>query len=186
MKKMAALLLLTALLVGCLSGCFLRTVEQGQTQDIQIVTVPAAQSETAPDAGDRLSFTTTDLEGNTVTAGDYADAKVIMVNFWEPWCGPCVGELPDLAALYENYKDRGLVILGVFNDQEADAVQLVADNGITYPILHYTEDLAAYTTMYVPTTVLFRGDGTLLTEEPLIGSREYADWEYLLLPYLEN
>lgn len=182
MKKVTALLLLTALLAGCLSGCFLRTVEQ----EIQTVTVPATQPEAPQDAGNRLSFTTTDLEGNPVTAADYADAKVILVNFWEPWCGPCVGEMPDLEALYEAYKDRGLVILGVFNDQEEDAVRLVQDDGITYPILHYTAELRDYTTMYVPTTVLFRGDGTLLTEEPLIGSREYAEWEEVLLPYLEN
>ena len=65
------------------------------------------------------------------------DAKVVMINLWEPWCGPCVNEMPGLEKLYEQYKDKGLVILGVFSsqDMDEDARKVIEDAGITYPIL---------------------------------------------------
>lgn len=180
MKKLLVILLLCALTLGLLSGCAgtaaPETEPSGEPQTVQTEAADAK----------KLQFTTTDLSGATVTLSDFADAKLILVNFWEPWCGPCVGELPDLAALYEKYKDQGLVILGVFGDMEEEAISLVEQNGIGYPILHLNGDFSDCTTAYVPTTVLIRGDGTVLTDDPLIGARDYDAWEAIILSCLED
>ncbi len=133
-----------------------------------------------------LKFTAKDVFGREVTEKDYSGAKLIMINFWEPWCGPCVGEIADLQKLYDNYKDKGLVILGMFStaDMTDRAKMIITMNRVTYPILHFTEELRNYTTQYVPTTVFFDGQGNLLSPEPAVGSKSYEGWKAEVEKYL--
>ena len=135
-----------------------------------------------------FSFSTTDINGKSVTNEDIKDCKLIMVNFWEPWCGPCVNEMPELEKLYKNYKDKGFTILGVFHstDSMEDAKGIIKDNSISYPILIGNNDFSKYTTEYVPTTVFFDGDGKQLNSEAVVGAKEYDDWEKEILKYLKN
>lgn len=129
-----------------------------------------------------FNFTATDLNGNSVSYSDFADAKLIMVNFWEPWCGPCVGEMPDLEELYEKYKGDGLVILGVFYsfDSESDARSVVNDIGITYPILKGNSYFSKYTTEYVPTTIFVDENGNVITKSPYVGSKSLSEWDNII------
>ena len=129
MKKMLVVMLLCALTLGLFSGCAATGNAPAATDEEPQTT--AAQTEAAD--SEKMQFTTTDLDGATVTLSDFADAKLILVNFWEPWCGPCVGELPDLARLYDTYRDRGLVILGVFQDMEDSAKELAESRLRTLP-----------------------------------------------------
>lgn len=132
-------------------------------------------------SGAAVIFETTDIDGNVVTLSDFSDAKVIMINLWEPWCGPCVSEMGDLEKLYETYKDQGFVIVGAFSDKDdASARKIMENNGITYPVVHYDENIAALGTQYVPTTVFIDGSGKLLVNEPCIGAKSYGDWEKIL------
>jgi len=63
-------------------------------------------------------------------------AKVVLVNFWATWCGPCIIELPALQSLYSQLKDEGLEIVGVVLDDTAESVApYQKKNGITYPII---------------------------------------------------
>ena len=189
MKRQFLALLTALFLLGALAGC--RKVEPATATP---ATEPQATAEAQTDEpsaaeapeGELLSFSTTDLNGETVNAEDFRDAKLLLINFWEPWCGPCVGELPDLARLYETYRDRGLVILGVFGDMEDEAKAIVAEKGVSYPVLHLNGDFSRYLTEYVPTTVLFDGDGVQLLDDPMIGSHSYEEWEQIVLPYLED
>src|ERR1700676_4559646 len=61
--------------------------------------------------------------------------KVILLNFWATWCGPCRAEIPDLIALQQKYKDQ-LQIIGLTVDEDDAAVvkQVVAESGINYPV----------------------------------------------------
>lgn len=150
------------------------------------VNLETAQSDS--EAADKLTFSANDLNGHPISSSDIKGAKVIMVNFWEPWCGPCVGEMPDLQELYEKYSEQGLMLLGVFysTSSEDAAKTFVSDNRITYPILIGNDDFTPFTTEYVPTTVFFDGDGNLLSENPIVGAQSYEDWEKLIEEYLDS
>ena len=77
----------------------------------------------------QVAFDTVDINGNPVTDEILKDAKLVMLNFWEPWCKPCVSEMSDLQTLYEKYKDQGLVILGAYStfemQEDAEAMKLI-------------------------------------------------------------
>lgn len=136
----------------------------------------------------RFVFTTTDIDGNAVGIEDYSDAKLIMVNFWEPWCGPCVGEMPDLEKIYEEYKDDGFVILGVYStiDMEEETREVLTSIGTSYPILKYDDSMEAFMPEYVPTTYFIDGDGNLLSDEAMIGSNSYEAWKEIIEEYMNR
>jgi thiol-disulfide isomerase/thioredoxin len=84
-------------------------------------------------------FKLTGLDGKPVTLAD-SKGKVLLLNFWATWCGPCRAEIPDLVELQNKYKDR-LQILGlVVDDDDQDAIQkFVAEFGINYPVAVATD-----------------------------------------------
>ncbi len=81
------------------------------------------------------------LDGKPVTLAD-SRGKVILLNFWATWCGPCRAEIPDLVELQNKYKDR-LQILGlVVDDDDQDAIKdFVEKFGINYPVALATNDI---------------------------------------------
>ena len=81
------------------------------------------------------------LDGKPVTLAD-SHGKVILLNFWATWCGPCRAEIPDLVELQNKYKDR-LQILGlVVDDDDQDAIKDFTEKfGINYPVAIATNDI---------------------------------------------
>jgi len=76
-----------------------------------------AQRKPAPE------FALKDINGATVKLADYAD-KVVLINYWATWCGPCRAEMPWFAEFERAYKDRGFAVLGLSLDEEGwDAVR---------------------------------------------------------------
>ena len=145
-------------------------------------TAPAEPSEHAS----ALRFQTVDRMGNAADESLLAGHSLVILNFWEPWCGPCVGEMPELEKLYEAYKDKGLLILGVYSaeDMEESVDAILEKAGTSYPILRGCKDFDVFATGYVPTTVFVDGAGNILSEL-LVGSRDYAGWEELVLNVLK-
>jgi len=133
-------------------------------------------------SGNAFSFDAEEINGNSFSAEDIKGAKLIMLNYWEPWCGPCVKEMPDLQKLYENYKDKGLVILGIYSsfENQPDAEAIVSQKGITYPILKTNSEFDKLAQDYYPATFFMDGEGNLITEEPYAGARSYEEWEAIV------
>jgi thiol-disulfide isomerase/thioredoxin len=82
------------------------------------------------------AFVLKDLDGKEVKLEDYR-GKVLMVNFWATWCGPCISEIPALNEIYRQYKNKGFELLAVAS-QSGDAAAIrgkVKQLGIKYPVL---------------------------------------------------
>ncbi len=134
-----------------------------------------------------LDFSTEDIDGKPIKFSDFSDRKVIMVNFWETWCPPCMSELPELERLYEKYREEGFVILGVCSNSEPDTIRsTMLQMGMTYPVFMSVDSLSRYQTQYVPTTVFVNGLGELLHDEPYIGAMSGEAWEEIITGYLGN
>lgn len=129
-----------------------------------------------------FTFATTDVEGNSVTYSDFADAKQIMVHYWEPTDEACVSKLPDLQKLYDAHRFEGFVILGVFSaegmDEEVKAI--MEEAGITFPMLHMDTRLRTWQTDRIPTTIFVNENAEVITDEPFFGALSYEDWETVL------
>lgn len=139
-----------------------------------------------------LTFELTTLDGQTITEEEFAAHKITMINFWEPWCGPCVNEMPDIQKLYENYKDKGLLVIGVFSstDMMDDVNTTIDSTGVKYPIAPYVSAFDRFQTGYVPTTIFVDENGHLLPvsngygDNVFVGNNSYDDWARLIDSYI--
>ncbi len=110
-----------------------------------------------------LNFTLKDMNGKDVRLADYK-GKVILLNFWATWCPPCKLEIPAFVELERQYKDKGLVILGVSIDDPIDKLPPFAkEYDVNYPLLvgQDREDIQdAYGPMFgIPVSVLIGRNG---------------------------
>lgn len=147
-------------------------------------------------SGDQVKFSTTDRDGNPYNESVFGDYDLIMINFWEPWCGPCVGEIPDLQELYANYKDKGLLIIGVYSEtsMESEVDDVLKGSNVDYLILRYTSEFDRFQSGYVPTTILVDKNGNVINsgesyqgvdESLIVGSRTYDQWEAIITRYIK-
>src|SRR5438046_10759499 len=94
--------------------------------------------------GQKLAaFTAKDLTGNAHSLDKY-EGKVLLVDFWATWCGPCREVLPNVKKLYAQYKDQGFAILGISLDREqSDLDKYLKEQGIEWPqVFEGGQDLA--------------------------------------------
>jgi peroxiredoxin len=109
------------------------------------------------------TFTLTDLNGNKISLADYK-GKVVILDFWATWCGPCRIEIPGFVDLQERYRKDGLAVIGVAVDDGPDAVrQFYKEFKMNYPVAMGTETVTA---LYgglpgLPTTFLIGRDGRI-------------------------
>jgi len=83
---------------------------------------------------EQADFTLNELNGKTWTLKEQR-GKVVVLNFWATWCPPCRKEMPDLEALYQQFKDQGLVILAISDEDAGKVKPFIAERKVTYPIL---------------------------------------------------
>lgn len=97
-------------------------------------TLAMAKLEAADLARQKADFTLTDLQGKPWHLADLR-GKVVLVNFWATWCPPCRKEMPDLQALYDQYKDQGFLVLSISDEATAKVAPFITERNISYPVL---------------------------------------------------
>lgn len=107
--------------------------------------------------------------------------QVVLVNLWATWCPPCRKEMPDLNRLQEAYRDRGVVVLTV-SDEERDTLLAYAKEQPMSTLNVYAESLGWLDAPGRPISFVIDRDGTV--REMFVGARDYETFEAAVRPYL--
>ena len=134
MKKLICFTSVLAFLCAALSGCvsiefnglYAQTPEvtdSSRTPQLETPGTVVLPTETPAPVPVSFDFDTVDLDGNAVNTREFAaEHELTLVNFWATWCGPCVGEMPELQSLHERFSteaaETDVAILGVWLDTE--------------------------------------------------------------------
>jgi peroxiredoxin len=127
----------------------------------------------------KLDFVLKDMNNATVKMSDYK-GKVVLLNFWATWCGPCKVEIPAFVELYARYKDKGFVIAGVSIDDGPEALRAFAKEWrMEYPILLMQSDVEdSYGPFYgIPTSFVLARDGTICRKHIGPATKEQLEQE---------
>jgi len=141
MKKIAIILATVAVMIGLMF--YADRVTRKSTQSVNAMAMPGG-GKPAP------NLQLKDLDGRDVSLGDLK-GKVVFINFWATWCGPCQDEIPLLIDLQNQYASKGFTVLGIAMDEEGKSVvapfvakELYDVKGqklhINYPILLGTDE----------------------------------------------
>jgi len=166
-KRVAKILLifaLTAILFSCEQKKKTQH-DEPKPEAKKKATKPAKDLPIAPDF--TLNKTTRDA---TLSLSDYA-GKVVLLDFWATWCGPCKSSIPNLNNLRNKYSDKGFEIIGVNLDRisnmqdEGKVLQFVKDFAIQYPVVYGETRMR---NMYggvpsIPTMILITREGKIYT-----------------------
>lgn len=131
----------------------------------------AAQEENAaPD------FTVELNDGSQFTLSD-AKGKVVLINIWATWCGPCCAEMPAFQRLYEEYGDQLQIVAVNYAEKKQTVDQFIADNGYTFPFAYDEEAgvMELYPSEGIPYTILIDKAGRVY--KTFLGARS-AEEQY--------
>ncbi len=129
-----------------------------------------------------------DVDGKVVSSEQFK-GKVVVLDFWATWCGPCRMEIPGYVELQKKYGKDGLVIVGVSLDSDRHADQTVKDfvqkYGVSYQIVMGDDAVqAAFGGMdAIPTTFIIDRNGQIRDRK--VGAEPTADYEQAILKYLK-
>ncbi len=132
-------------------------------------------------------FTLKDSNGKTVNLADYK-GKVVLLNFWATWCGPCKIEIPWFIDFEQKYKDKGFAVVGVSMDEDGwNAVKpYLSESHINYRVLLGNDSVG---TLYggvdsLPTTFVIDQDGRIAATH--IGLVSKSDYQTEIVQLLEG
>jgi thiol-disulfide isomerase/thioredoxin len=122
---------------------------------------------------DPVDFTLPMLDGTNFTLSQHK-GKVVFLNFWATWCGPCRAEMPSMEALYQKLKHRGFEIIAVNLGESKDKVStFMIDNKLSFPAVLDQRQItgSSYNVRAIPTTYIIDKRGLIIAR--LMGS---IDW----------
>src|SRR5579864_7812799 len=134
-------------------------------------------------------FTLRDIDGKTLSSSELR-GKVVLLNFWATWCGPCRAEIPDLIELQKKYGDALQIIgLDVDDDDVAEVKKFVEKNGINYPVGMATNEIRIQYggVAALPTSFVLNKEGRVVQKHeglrnPLLYEYEIRSLSNLAIP----
>lgn len=126
-----------------------------------------------------IDFNLKDLTGRPSSLSAYK-GKVVFLNFWATWCGPCRAEIPSMEQLYTELKDEGLAIVAVNSQEPLEQVSaFVEDTGMSFPVLLDSTGKvgAAYGVRAIPTTYIIDPQGAIRGR--MVGTRDWYSPEII-------
>ncbi|HDL03590.1 MAG TPA: TlpA family protein disulfide reductase [candidate division Zixibacteria bacterium] len=128
------------------------------------------------------SLSVMDIDGNTHSFGEYVGQKPLIINFWGTWCPPCKREMPDIKRIYDEYRDRGLEIIGLAVRSTPEQVKAYTSQ-FGYDWVMWMADAnnakALGIGSGVPYTVFIDRNGNILNET-FTGWRTYDDFKRMV------
>ena len=127
-----------------------------------------------------MHFTLKDMNGVAVDLASFK-GRVVLINFWATWCGPCRAEIPSLVELQAEYRDD-LTVLGVSIDDEAEKLKpYAAEFKMNYPVLvgkDHQDMQDAFGPLYgIPVSVIVGRDGRIARKHSGIATKEQFERE---------
>jgi thiol-disulfide isomerase/thioredoxin len=116
-----------------------------------------------PSSGQAPDFSLKSFDGREITLSQLK-GKVVLLDFWATWCGPCKESIPHLIQLYKDYRERGFELVGMNVDKgDGEAVRrFVTSMDIPYPVVIAPEDVVRnYRVTGIPVTFLIDRKGTI-------------------------
>jgi peroxiredoxin len=167
--------------VPLLRGPADRPAANSERTDASIASASGPSCAAKASAKANLDFTLKDSNGANVQLTDYK-GKVVLLNFWATWCGPCKLEIPEFVEAYERYRDKGFVILGVLSEDDPTPTELrtfMTQFRMNYPVLREHQDFAAANgeLWALPTSFLIDRQGLICTRHTGAMTKEMLEQE---------
>jgi thiol-disulfide isomerase/thioredoxin len=167
MYKLFISLLLVSILIGC-----------SKNNGNENKPISKETSKITGDNNKAPEFTLASIDGKDIKLSDYK-GKVVIVDFWATWCGPCRRGIPDLIEIQKQYGED-VVVIGISLDTETkgDVIPFAQKIGINYPIVYGTVEV---TQQYggvdgIPTSFVINKDGDIVDKHVgLVDKSEYTD-----------
>lgn len=127
---------------------------------------PGGDTPGSPNVGESApDFTKTDTAGRAISLSQFR-GKVVLIDFWATWCGPCISAFPDLQARWNRFKGRDFMVLGISLDSDPGAWRtFLRDNRVEWANVLDTRPDAVYSRYQVtaiPMTYLIGRDGKVI------------------------
>lgn len=142
-------------------------------QDMKLLPV----GESAPD------WQLTDAAGKTHSLSEYR-GKVVVMDFWATWCGPCAEVMPRMQKLHEKFADKGVLVFGINSWEKENPVALMKKKHFSYELLLKGEQISeAYKVTILPVVYIVGDDGTIIYCHEGVDDRNLAS---LIEKYLKT
>lgn len=179
----------TGLLIFLLVVIIMSASENKDIVQLQDIALYSANKEERPERGfSAPEFTLYDMLGKKVSLSENR-GKVVFLNIWATWCGPCLAEMPSMEKLYNRFKSDAFEILAVSVDKQGvEVVEPYAKRlGLTFPILIDTRDTVTslYQIMSIPETFIIDKNGIIVSK--VMGARNWSsEKSFKAIEYLIN
>ena len=157
MTKRVKVMLVITLVSVLTSGLVMAGCSSSSTQGVEV-------GDLAPD------FQLQNLDGQTISLGNLR-GKPVLINFWATWCPPCRSEMPYIQEIYEEWSDKGLVVLAInLGESSSKAEEFRQNHNLSFTVLlDAKQDVAQrYNIQYIPTTFFLDKDGII--QDKVIGA----------------